>query len=93
MNNIIVIGLHKSKEAIAPVVEVGVCKLCDEPVYLAEKGVTGELEIKDLKKLKDKKFLGAECALEITKVFSEALSHTMEKRQGVIDKLLHENQN
>lgn len=60
----IVIGIHNRKDIVVPSKKVGLCILCDEPVYLSTRGLDHELEIIEYRKLKKKKLIGKECAIE-----------------------------
>lgn len=68
---VIVIGMHKLQLYHVYVEEMGPCIFCAKPVYLSKKGVDFELTIVEYKKLKDKKLIGMECALEFPEVAQE----------------------
>jgi hypothetical protein len=87
-DNYICIGLHDKKLAEVETKNVGNCLICGEPVHLAKMGVTGELDIKDLRKIKGLRLIGNTCVFDIVKAFSQIMSASQEQRQSTIDKLL-----
>lgn len=60
----IVLVIHDIKDR-KMVQEIGICALCDEPVYLSGRGMSGEASAEDIKKMDNPKFVGRECVIDM----------------------------
>lgn len=88
MNKVMVLCTHNKKNKIKTAQLAGPCCLCDENVYLARYGVSGELEIAELRKIKNLKLIGNECLQALVKNFIAIIDMPKAKRQEILDGLL-----
>lgn len=83
----IVIAFHEAEQDFE-IGSVGLCVLCDETAFIGKKALPGELEIEDLKQLRQAKILAFECLSSLIVNFGTLVKLPQPLREQVRDELL-----
>lgn len=83
MKPAIILTSHNKEARMA--VEVGMCVICDEPVYFSGRGISGEISAEELKKIPNPKFIAAQCIKDMVLMIDQMMSLPYGMREEIKD--------